>query len=340
MSAPSLAAPSDRWSADQLHAFLRDESPSANVQWRRWCADLLRADRLGPAELSEWWTVITQFDPALANYASRPVDVPEGTVVVAGSGKEQYKTFNVSTAAGILAAAAGTRVVKGISRSVSAVSGAADVLDLLGIRPVGQPTDIPEVLERYGIAFVGYPVFCPRYADRYDDVFDTLNPASFFMPVAALCVRASSYLLGLAHRDVTLAAAALQRIRPELALGVVTCTELSPGETVDEYAGVGQARLARLTDGLITCGIHQGAEPTSSWRQAVAHQPTHAGNAALVTAALAPGDDTAATMLVELNAALVVGASGVDIDEASARVRHARRSGNAMRLLTMLTDLR
>ncbi|RFS40519.1 hypothetical protein D0Q02_30365 [Micromonospora craniellae] len=335
--ARQVAAPTGPWSPDVLHTLLRDASPSADERWRRWCADLLLADRLGPAELSEWWKVITEFDEVLGGYAEQPLDVPEGSVVVAGSGKEQFKTFNVSTAAAVLAAASGTSVVKGISRSVSAVSGAADILDVLDIRAVDRPEAIPEMLARFGIAFVSYPLFCPRYAARYDGVFGALNPASFFMPIATICVHARGYVLGLAHRDVTLAAAALLRIRPDLTTGVVASTELSPGEMIDEDGDVGTRRLARLADGLITCGIRQGQDPAQSWRHAVAHRPTHRGNAALVVSALKPGDDTPVTALVELNAALVVAASGTDIDEAVDLVRHARQAGHAIRLLSTLT---
>ncbi len=277
----------------------------------------------------------------LGEYAAQPVAVPDRTVVVAGSGKEQFKTFNVSTAAAILAAAAGTPVVKGISRSVSAVSGAADIVDVLGVRPVAHPAAVAGTLERHGVAFVAYPIFCPRYAARYDGVFEVLNPASFFMPVATVCVRAAGFVLGLAHRDVTLAAAALHRIRPDITTGIVASSELSPGETIDEYGDIGVVRLAHLVDGLIVSDTRRRMDPTRQWRRAVAHRSTHRGNADLVAESLTPGDDTPATRLVELNAALVVTASGAgpDVGHAVDRVRHARRSGRALRLLTTLTQL-
>ncbi|WP_433827731.1 hypothetical protein ACQP2E_37855 [Actinoplanes sp. CA-015351] len=332
----------DAWSAAALQALLRDPSPLADDRWRRWCAELLRTDRLGPQELLEWWRAAAEFDPILAEYGGRLIPVPERTVVVAGSGKEQFKTFNISTAAAILAAATGVSVVKGVSRSVSAVSGASDILDVLGIKPVLNPEAIPQSLERHGIAFVSYPQFCPRYAARYDGVFATLNPASFFMPIAALGVEACGYLFGLAHSDVTLAAATLRQIRPDLTSGVVVSTELTVGETVDEYADVGVARLARLTDGVITGGLRRGAKSTSSWRRAVAHRPTHGGNAALVVEALTAHADTPATRLVEMNAALVLSVSNVGqgLNDATNQVRCARRAGRAESLLASLITAR
>lgn len=278
----------------------------------------------------------------LGQHTAQPVAVPDATVVVAGSGKEQFKTFNVSTAAAILAAAAGTPVVKGISRSVSAVSGAADILNVLGVRPVAHPAAIPQDLERHNIAFAAYPIFCPRYAARYDGVFDAINPASFFMPVATVCVRASGFVLGLAHSDVGLSALALQRIRPDIANGFVVSTDLSAGETVDEYSEVGTVRVARVAGGALTRITRMNAEPTRRWRAAVAQRPTHRGNAALVVEALMPTGGTSATRLVELNASLVVRASvpGCGPDEAIDQVHRARRSGRAMRLLTTLAQTR
>lgn len=325
----------------RLSAALSDQSPAADERWRRWSADLLRDDLLGPDELRTWWNTVVGFDDQLPRHADRPVEVPDGTVIVAGSGKETFKTFNVSTAAAILAAAAGTPVVKGVSASVSAVSGSADILNVLRISPVDCPTQIAGMVETYGIAFTPYSIFCPRYAARYDGVFDRLSPASFFMPVATLCVRATGYLHGLAHRDVALAAAALRQIRPDLRHGVVVCSEPEPGQIIDEFSDVGVARLARASETGICRQTRAGTPAKAPWRQAVAHRGNHTGNALMVTAALTPGPDTPASRLVEANAALAVTANGRGVDPVTAldQVREARQSGLAHRLLTTLTHL-
>ncbi|WP_405103080.1 hypothetical protein [Micromonospora sp. NBC_01412] len=328
-----------RFSQNTLRDFLHDRSPTSDERWRRWCTGLIHDGHLSVSDLLGWWTEVVEFDPALRRHIARPVAVPDGTVVVAGSGKEQFKTFNVSTAASILAAAAGTFVVKGISRSVSAISGAADILDVLRIRPAVDLASIPDALQQHNIAFVPYPLFCPHYAARYDGVFDAINPASFFMPVATLCVRASRFLFGLAHTDVELSARALRGIRPDIAAGTVVSTNLSDGETVDEYCGVGTAHLAHATPELVNATTRASRAPTVGWRSAVAHRSTHAGNAALATEALAPGGDSPITRLVELNAALIVD-SGAPAEDSIHRVEHARRSGEAIRLLEALSESR
>lgn len=98
----------------------------------------------GPDErtLADLFAAILAYDDVFARHCANPVDVPTGTVTVSGSGKETFKTFNVSTAAALLAAAAGVPVVKGVSRSVSATTGALDILDHLGIEVTASPSSV------------------------------------------------------------------------------------------------------------------------------------------------------------------------------------------------------
>jgi anthranilate phosphoribosyltransferase len=324
-----------------LRTFLRGDGRELDERWRSWARELVSTYVLSPRLISHLWQEVLDFDAKLASYVAEPVPLDVPAVVVAGSGKETFKTFNVSTAAAILAAASGAYVVKGVSGSVSAVSGSADVLDVLGLPIAQMPGTVPRMLERDRIAFISYSAFCPTYAGRYDGVFPFLSPFSFFMPVAVLAIRASSFVYGIAHTNVLLAAEAIRTVRPDLQRGIVVATELSQQEVIDEQASYGISYRAVLDEG--HARLCRGAHPPApeSWRTAVAHRSSHQDNAALLTSSLAPDGCPACAEVVDRNAALILAASQwgkTDQVSALACVRNARLRGGAVRLLAKLQD--
>ena len=340
-----IADPESKSSVDAamsaLRILLRKEGSAADQQWRRWAYAIVDIDVLSSYFASRLWQEILEFDSTLSGHVSEPIPLDAPAVVVAGSGKESFKTFNVSTAASILAAASGAVVVKGVSRSVSAVSGSADVLKFLGLQVVNSPVEIPEVLESNGIVFVSYSAFCPTYAGRYDGVFRSLSPFSFFMPVAVLGVQAFSFIYGIAHQNVSLAADAIRAVRPDLKRGVVVATELSPHEVMDEWGSYGTTYSASLDEGRVRLSRGTHRPVPAGWRSAVAHRSHHRANAELLTSSLAPDGCPSCADLVERNAALIVAASlwgQMNEETALSHVRRVRMAGKAARLLVELRD--
>lgn len=321
-----------------LRNLLRTSTAWADEKWRMWADRLVASSTLTSSLLTALWHEVCDFDPVLAVSGAEPLAVPNGTVIVAGSGKETFKTFNVSTAASILAAAAGAHVVKGVSRSVSAVSGAADVLDALRVPTAPSPAVVPDQVDAEGIAFISYATFCPTYAGRYDGVFHQLSPFSFFMPVAALAVRGSAFVYGLAHPDVLLAATTITQVRPDLTAGAVVSTELAIDDVMDERAPFGLTRSAVLTGGEIRSRAVGGGPPPPHWLRAVAHGRSHEANAALVKESLGPGGCAECAGLVEDNAALILQSARPDLTAADAvrAVHEARVCGAATELLYRL----
>ncbi len=78
-----------------------------------------------------------------------------------GTGGDGMGSFNVSTAAAIVTAAAGPAVAKHGARAASSQCGSADVLEYLGVAINLGPSDITACLERVGIAFMLAPLYHP-----------------------------------------------------------------------------------------------------------------------------------------------------------------------------------
>lgn len=92
-----------------------------------------------------------------------PVAVSDGADVVdtCGTGGGTVTTFNISTAAALVAAAAGVRIAKHGNRSFSSRCGSADVLEALGVRIELTPEQMGRVLEHAGIVFMFAPLLHP-----------------------------------------------------------------------------------------------------------------------------------------------------------------------------------
>ena len=78
-----------------------------------------------------------------------------------GTGGDGLSTFNISTAAALVAAGAGAVVVKNGNRAVSGRTGSADVLAALGVRVEGDAAGARYCLEQAGLAFCFAPHFHP-----------------------------------------------------------------------------------------------------------------------------------------------------------------------------------
>jgi anthranilate phosphoribosyltransferase len=89
------------------------------------------------------------------------IEVPGPCVDVVGTGGDRRHTVNISTMAALVAAGTGRRVVKHGNRAASSASGAADVLEALGVRLDLPPARVAELAVEVGITFCFAQAFHP-----------------------------------------------------------------------------------------------------------------------------------------------------------------------------------
>jgi anthranilate phosphoribosyltransferase len=90
-----------------------------------------------------------------------PITIKERAVDTVGTGGDGAHTINISTTAAIIAAAAGVKVVKHGNRAASSKSGAADLLEALGINIGLDGVGVEKTFAELGIGFCFAPVFHP-----------------------------------------------------------------------------------------------------------------------------------------------------------------------------------
>lgn len=180
------------------------------------------------------------------------IPVPAGDrstlVDTCGTGGGRVSTFNISTAAAIVAAAGGVRVAKHGNRSFTSKCGSADVLESLGVAIELSPEGAAEVLAETGIVFMFAPVHHPavrhvapvRQALGITTIMNLLGPLA--NPAGA-----RRQVVGVADPGfLDLVVRGLAELGHERAMVV----HGAPG--MDEISPCGPTRVAELREGRVT----------------------------------------------------------------------------------------
>ena len=130
------------------------------------------------------------------------VKAPKGTVDITGTGSSSAKTFNVSTAAALVAAGAGLTIAKQSNRGVTSKTGSTDVLAELGIKVADEPV-IAQASLGVGLSFLSAPKFHPELR-RIGDVRGRLGIRTCLNLLGLLANPASvtRQLIGVWHRSM------------------------------------------------------------------------------------------------------------------------------------------
>ena len=102
---------------------------------------------------------ISGFAEKMREHSVRISPKTKNLVDTCGTGGDHSNTFNISTAAGLVAAGAGVAIAKHGNRSVSSKCGSADVLETLGIKIDLPPEKVKESIDKLGFGFIFAPNF-------------------------------------------------------------------------------------------------------------------------------------------------------------------------------------
>jgi anthranilate phosphoribosyltransferase len=182
--------------------------------------------------------------------AAVAVTVADGAIDTCGTGGDRSGSFNISTVAAIVAAAAGARVAKHGNRAASSACGSADVLEALGVKIDLGPESVAACIDDVGVGFMFAPRFHPamRHAGPVRreigirTIFNVLGPLANPAGVKRQLLGVPSAALG--ERIVLV----LRDLGAERALVVHSADGL------DEISPSGPTRTWELRDGAIREG--------------------------------------------------------------------------------------
>jgi len=276
---------------------------------------------------------IAGFARAMRERALRVVPRVDRLVDVVGTGGDRVSTFNVSTTTAFVVAGAGGYVAKHGNRAVSRQSGAADVLEALGVNIGVAPDVVQRCIEDIGIGFLFAPIYHaamkhaagPRKEIGIRTVFNILGPLA--NPAGATSLLVGTY------------DPALVRVMAEVLgeLGVHRALVVH-GDGMDEVSTLGPTQTAELRDGRVRLSVIEPAtlKLTSPPPEAIAGgtpQQNAETTVSVLRGKVGPARDLVA---VNAGAALVAAELADDLTEGMALAGRAIDSGAAYEKLEQL----
>ena len=253
-----------------------------------------------------------------------------------GTGGDRSGTFNISSAAAVVAAAAGLRVAKHGNRSVSSQCGSADVYEALGVNIAAAAATVERSLESVGIAFFFAPTFHPsmRHAGP---VRRELAVRTAFNLLGPLTNPAGTrrQLVGVPHSELTeLMARAL------LLLGSDRAWVVHGADGIDEMSTTGHTKVSECRNGAVsTFYVHPSDFGIAKADREDLRGGDAAANAAILRDVLAgrtgPRRDV---VLLNAGASLFVGGKASSVREGIERAAQAIDSGAASRKLDAMVE--
>jgi anthranilate phosphoribosyltransferase len=260
---------------------------------------------------------------------ARPLNLNNGNVLdTAGTGGDGAGTYNISTAAAMVAAAAGVPVAKHGNRAVSGRVGAADVLERVGVKIELDAAGLKRCLEEAGCCFVFAPAYHPALA-RLALLRRTLGIRTIFNLIAPLAnpARPLRQLLGVSEPRL------LRPMAEALAaLGVVHAMVVHGGDGLDEISISTSTRVIEVKDGELRTYEIAPADFGLMAASAASFLTADAAEATELLRRTLGGDPGPAQDVLALNAgaAIYIGGGTDTLADGVARARAILVSGGAL----------
>lgn len=265
-----------------------------------------------------------------------PVAAPEGAIDVVGTGGDGSGSWNVSTLAGLIVAACGVPVAKHGNRAASSKSGAADVLQALGVKIGLTPEESARVLRETGFAFLMAPAHHPAMR-HVGPVRTELGTRTIFNLLGPLCNPASvkRLLLGVFSENWLMPVAETLRD-----LGTERAWVIHGSDGMDELTTTGVSHVVELSGGTLrrfTLTPEEAGLARAAPEALKGGEPSE--NAAALTSVLA-GAKNAYRDIAVLNAAaaLVVAGKAEDVKAGAAMAGAALDNGAVKGLLAAVVS--
>ncbi|MFL6324991.1 MAG: anthranilate phosphoribosyltransferase [Nitrososphaeraceae archaeon] len=160
-----------------VHLILEGKASDAAI------ASFLVALAMKGETAEEIWTILQ----TVKEHAIKITPKVNGNLIdTCGTGGDTIRSFNISTAAAIVASSAGSKVAKHGNRSFSGFCGSADFLEHIGLDLNSTPASVSEAIEKTGIGFLYSPKFHPAMGNAASarktigirSVFNIVGPLS------------------------------------------------------------------------------------------------------------------------------------------------------------------
>ena len=265
------------------------------------------------------------------------VENRQNLVDTCGTGGDSSHTFNISTAAAFVAAAAGARVAKHGGRSVSSKSGSADVLESLGVNLNQTPQQVAQGISQIGVGFM----FAPNYhsAMKYAaPVRRELGVRTLFNILGPLTnpAGAENQVIGVFHAElVGIVARVLQQ------LGSRHVMVVNGEDGLDEITIAGKTRIGELKHGEVSEYTIRPEDFGMKVSAIETIQVENSDQSRAVLQSVLDNQPGPALDIVLLNAGAAIYVSGVagTLQEGVERARAAVESGDAKEKLRQLVEI-